>query len=54
MPDASPEVGENSQSHAAGRIELIGQCACIVGVIAAVLVDAPFWIGQQLIAWGWV
>lgn len=54
MPDDHPEVGGESSDSAPGRIQQIGSCAGIVGAIAAVLFDAPYWIGQLLIAWGWV
>lgn len=53
-PERSPEAGDESIDHAPSRIDQIGACVCIVLALAAVLLDAPYWIGQQMIAWGWV
>lgn len=53
-PDDHPETGANSEQRAAERIDLIWSCVGIVLVLACVLFDAPFWLGQLLIAWGWV
>ena len=38
--------------HTASRIDQIGAYVCIVLALACVLFDAPFWLGQLLIAWG--
>lgn len=53
-PEGAPEAGDESLDSAPSRIDQVGACICIPLVLAAVLFDAPHWIGQQLIAWGWV
>ena len=54
MPDDRSESGVESSDSSPSRIDQIGACACILIAIACVLFDAPYWVGQLLIAWGWV
>lgn len=57
----SAELIRRPVSHARGGIfhllraesaEIVLSCAGIVLVLACALFDAPFWLGQLLIAWG--
>lgn len=52
MPDASPESGADCATRAPGRIDTFVSCVGIVLVTACMLFDAPYWLGQLLIAWG--